>query len=108
LSEDVGRVGCERCADLRAPFPITSDAALRNAIRVVHDNLKDKTLVEVHYAPGAVVPLRPSKFAYLQPDGPWDDFLAYYFACTACGQPYRLSAETYHGSGGSWEPVLRI
>ncbi len=108
MSSSAAAVGCERCAELSAPFRITSPAALQNAIRVVRDNLKDKTLVEVHYSPQAVVPLTQSKFSSVSAEGPWDDILQYCFACTICGQPYRLSAETYHGSGGSWEPVPRV
>jgi hypothetical protein len=28
------------------------------------------------------------------------------FACTACGQRFLLSAESYHGSGAEWEMVI--
>lgn len=44
--------------------------------------------------------------AEIRKDKPWpDDHLEHYFSCVACGQRFRLGVETYHGSGGRWEPV---
>lgn len=37
-------------------------------------------------------------------DGPWPDFIEAYFD-DQNGQRYKLSVETYHGAGGSWEKV---
>ena len=36
-------------------------------------------------------------------DGPWPDFLDLRFRSPA-GRCYRLSVETFHGTGGSWTP----
>jgi hypothetical protein len=37
-------------------------------------------------------------------DGPgWGDFVDNHFSCTACGQHFRLHAETHHGFGGAFE-----
>lgn len=33
------------------------------------------------------------------------DALEHRFRCTSCGQRFRLTAETYHGSGGRWDLV---
>ena len=42
----------------------------------------------------------------LQPGGVWpDDFIEHVFECTHCGQHFRLVFETYHLSGGTWEPT---
>ena len=38
-------------------------------------------------------------------DGPWGDYLEFYFECSQCRQVFRLAAETYHGAGGAWKPV---
>ena len=39
-------------------------------------------------------------------EGRWaSDYIEHEFACTACGQGFRLGFETYHGSGGRWEPI---
>jgi len=35
----------------------------------------------------------------------WGDFVNNYFSCLSCGQWFNLQAETYHGSGGAFEPV---
>jgi len=37
-------------------------------------------------------------------DGPWPDFLEAYFEDLE-GARYKLTVETYHGTGGSWERV---
>ena len=34
-----------------------------------------------------------------------DDFIEHTFWCRQCNQEFRLYVETYHGSGGSWQPV---
>ena len=42
-------------------------------------------------------------FTALEPTGPYPDTLHYYFDCPKCGCLFELTAETYHGSGGSWK-----
>jgi hypothetical protein len=38
---------------------------------------------------------------------PWpDDLIELVLKCSYCGQKFVLSVETYHGSGGSWKPLL--
>jgi hypothetical protein len=32
-----------------------------------------------------------------------DDVIIHDFQCSNCGQPCKLAADTYHGSGGTWE-----
>ena len=41
-------------------------------------------------------------FAALDLEGSAPDVLAYDFRCKQCGATFCLSAETYHGQGGSW------
>jgi hypothetical protein len=38
-------------------------------------------------------------------DGPWPDYIEMFFEDARSGERYRLSVETYHGSGGTWERV---
>jgi hypothetical protein len=38
----------------------------------------------------------------LPDEGPWPDYVEALFQ-SADGQRYRLSVETYHGTGGSWQ-----
>lgn len=45
----------------------------------------------------------PTPFEELAAGAGWDDIVSYFFTCIWCGQSFRLGAETYHGSGGSWE-----
>lgn len=42
----------------------------------------------------------------LGPGRPWPvDVVEHTFLCPACGKRFRLSVDTYHGSGGEWTPV---
>lgn len=61
-------------------------------------------------ASGALVPVNSSgtdfpsaQLADVSDDGPWPDFLNMRFRSPA-GRCYRLSVETFHGTGGSWSP----
>jgi len=36
-------------------------------------------------------------------DGPWPDYIEMHFEEANSGERYRLSVETYHGTGGTWE-----
>ena len=46
------------------------------------------------------------KLADVRPGAPWpDDCIHHTFRCTNCSQTFRLAVETYHGSGGTWQPV---
>jgi hypothetical protein len=39
--------------------------------------------------------------------GPWpDDVISHIFECSNCRQKFKLAAETYHGSGATWEMLL--
>ncbi len=38
-------------------------------------------------------------------EGPWPDYIEMYFEDTNSRDIYRLTVETYHGAGGSWERV---
>jgi hypothetical protein len=42
----------------------------------------------------------------VKPSGVWvNDFIEHILECVACGQHFRLGFETYHLSGGTWEPT---
>lgn len=96
---------CENCEELSQRYEIKRSAQLSKAIRVVRDNLADGTIVESTYWPEGILKLDQSDFSSLHETGPWDDVFAYYFECSSCRQKFCLGAETYHGSGGAWEPI---
>jgi hypothetical protein len=65
-------------------------------------------------ASGALVPVNSSstdfptaQFADVSDDGPWPDYLDIRFR-NRVGQYYRLSVETFHGTGGSWTPDAKL
>ena len=98
---------CQMCLDLQAPFSIRTPSDLTRAIQVIKANLKDGTLIESSYHPeGQPTPTpRVVPFDEVEEKGPWDDYVEHYFSCTRCGRVFKLSAETYHGSGGAWSPI---
>lgn len=92
---------CPACKDLNIEFQIRFPSDLRKAIAVVSDHLADGTISNVTTGDGL-------PFDELVSSGKWDDVLLYHFQCNTCGQLFRLSAETYHGSGGRWKPIDKI
>lgn len=94
---------CEHCSEVNQEFRIRSPIDLEKAIRVVADNLSDGTIRESDYWPKGVLNCCDSgPFSELANGKSLGDFVDYYFECPECGQLYHLTAETYHGSGGSW------
>lgn len=99
---------CEHCREVNQEFRIRSPRDLERAIKVVADNLKDGTIRESAYWPPGILNCCDSgAFSELAKGRPWGDIVDYYFECPECNQLYHLSAETYHGSGGSWCPAER-
>lgn len=61
-------------------------------------------------ASGELEPTEPSvpsfasdtALADIPEDGPWPDYFELHFLAPNTGQRYKLSVETYHGTGGMW------
>jgi hypothetical protein len=99
--------GCEHCKEVCQNYRINFPSDLKQAIRVVQDNIADGTIIESGFWPDQYMKTTNTPFSEIQSKGPWDDLLIYYFECLRCKQLFKLSAETYHGSAGSWEPINR-
>jgi len=93
-------VTCARCQELAVEFRIRFPSELRSAIRVARDNLADHTIREV--SSGGAQSQR--SFSEVAAGATFDDALNYLFECCSCAQRFSLTAETYHGSGGKWQP----
>ena len=93
---------CERCEELHQRCEIRTPGELAKAIRIIQASLDGGTLEQAQRAGlgASTVP-----FASIGEGGPWDDVLLYEFFCRSCGARFRLSAETYHGRGGEWQPL---
>lgn len=89
---------CTQCQDLQVRFEISHPSELRKAMRVAKDNVADGTLSVV----GGNDEAWTTPFDQASVEGPWDDIVHYKFKCNHCGMQFSLSAETYHGRGGSW------
>jgi hypothetical protein len=101
----VNSMGCEKCRDLCRLFEIRSPSDLSKAIRVAKDNIEDGTIVESRDRPDGRDRTQVESVLSVPDDGPWGDYLEFYFECSQCRQIFRLAAETYHGAGGQWKPV---
>lgn len=95
---------CPKCDELHVATGIRSPAELSRAMRIVRANLADGTIQQV-VVPTDDRPHATPFFLSLGDSGPWPDFVNFQFACTMCGSRFELVAETYHGSGGHWQPI---
>lgn len=94
---------CANCHDLCIRVRIRSPQDLERAIRIASKNVEDGTVVEIEKPnPQGAVP-----FSSLAKGGQWDDLVSFRFKCPNCGEEFSLSAETYHGSGGYWQPIVQ-
>ena len=92
---------CRTCDELHAKWEIRSPQDLAKAIRVIQASIEAGTLnVLAHPTVESM-----SAFDTVPADGPWCDVLAYWFSCGQCETRFSLFAETYHGAGGSWQPI---
>lgn len=96
---------CQRCVALTTEYRIVSPDDLRNAIAIASDHIAAGILHQPS-TPGGYVSSTP--FQEVAAGAAWDDIVSYYFQCNACGQVFRLGAETYHGGGGSWQAVASL
>ena len=91
---------------------------MHKAHRVVMANIADGTIVEVdvpfYNEPEKYAALigvekleEPPKedFAALMTADTWPDIILHHFRCTSCQLMFRFAVNTYHGSGGEWEPI---
>ncbi|MDO8651016.1 MAG: hypothetical protein Q7R66_02365 [Undibacterium sp.] len=94
-------MSCHQCQDLCIEYRIALPTELRKAIKIAHENIIDGTIEEILSKAdrSGQIP-----FIELAKSGAWDDVLCYRFRCQECGEAFCLTAETYHGSGGSWKP----
>ena len=93
-------MACPRCEELCVKFAIRSPGELQKAIRIAQQNLQDKTLKEASENDAE----NQTSFAKVASGESWGDSLSYRFLCSSCSEVFLLHAETYHGSGGYWEP----
>jgi hypothetical protein len=95
---------CSQCQEFNTVRSIKSPDDLQQILRFIQNKLAIGDLVETVTAPQGVAGFSQDPFSTLAASGPWPDVLQYSFRCTACGQPFRLAVETYHGTGGTWSP----
>ncbi len=89
---------CSRCEHLDEVVHLRTPGELFRAIGTIRRSLTDGYIEEIDAGPLSSA----LAFSDLSEEGLLDDIVHYRFRCPDCGQNFVLSAETYHGRGGSW------
>ena len=76
---------------------------LSRIIRLIKRALDAGELREIDFWPKYRVSFHRPPFSAIPEEGPWPDYMEYYFESPVTGQCFRLVCEIYHGSGGQWE-----
>ena len=88
---------CENCKGLEEKIKINHPYEYFNIIDQLKPIIDKGTLVLVEGT---------CALDKIKKDMPWpNDFFEHIFECKFCSQKFKLSVETYHGSGGSWEVI---
>jgi len=82
---------------------IRTPNVLSNIIRLIKGALEAGELHEVNFWPKHRASFHRPPFSTISEEGPWPDYMEYYFRSTITGECFRLVCETYHGGGGQWE-----
>ena len=91
------------CAVLGAEYRVTPPSDLRKAFAVARDSIEAGTSQELPRQINAIG--GNTSFQDIANGVTWGDFFCLDFQCSCCGQRFQPSAQTCHGSGGSWRPV---
>lgn len=97
-------MACRNCAPFETPLPIHGPADFEGIVERVRQAVADEVLEYDPHQPDANFAVQPS-FLSLDLGGPWPDTARYHFSCASCGQPFRLSLDTFHGTGGRWSSL---
>ena len=89
---------CQHCNKLSNTVEIRGPRLRRELISMAASGMANGVLVNVSQR----YPHASQPFQDVAAGGPWDDHVNYHFECRYCGTVFRLEAETYHGSGGTW------
>ena len=98
--------GCNHCKEVIIESSIRSPDQFEQALRIVRANIADGTIAQSNYWPAGVIKVCDTPFEQVNGHGPYsEDIYIYYFECPNCKQIFKLSCNTYHGSGGVWRPL---
>jgi hypothetical protein len=96
---------CNNCGVLCEVFKFSQPSELKKAINVIKSNIVAGIINESKFWPEQELKQKMTPFHEIKENGPWDDIIIHYFECKKCAQLFKFSAETYHGRGGSWQPI---
>jgi len=96
-------VSCKGCEALGAEYRVAPPSDLRKAIAGAGDSIEAGTIQELPRQTNATG--GNASFQDIANGVTWGEFFCLDFQCSCCGQRFRPSAETCHGSGGSLRSV---
>jgi hypothetical protein len=94
----------DNCGLVMEEVRIETPDDLEAILRMVRAALADGVISQDQHWPEGQLHVNQLPIGTLGDNGTWPDYFEYYFRCMSDGRRYRLSVETYHGSGGSWMP----
>ena len=93
---------CPTCQTFQQAFKIDSAQAFQGALAALQQALAAGTIIEAAVWPEGQLKMHRPPFDSIARNGPWPDYVQYFFACGGCKTIYQLSVETFHGIGGEW------
>ena len=95
---------CHSCDPFDTTVELKSPAQLARLIGKIRAAVNAQTLHYESFESDRELIGQPS-FSDVSSIGPWPDVMRYHFSCCSCRASYLLIAETYHGAGGTWQPI---
>lgn len=92
---------CTETSGVPVPCAIRSPADLRRILQILQRAIATGTLQQLWPEDSRWV--SEESVENLLDAGTWPDYVEMHFVESQTGGRYRLTAETYHGSGGWWE-----
>lgn len=97
---------CKICRKLNKRKDIITPKHLKKIFKKIKELIENDVFIEINPDTGNII-LKETTIDHIKKEiqGSWGDIIDYYFNCKYCNQKYHLYIDTYHGSGGKWEPI---
>jgi rRNA maturation endonuclease Nob1 len=92
------------CFQENYKLKISTPNDLKKAVKLIKRKIANGNFDEVKNL-NNILERNNIPFQNINDNGPWDDIISYTFRCSKCHNFYRLSVETYHGSGGELKSI---
>ena len=86
---------------------IASPSTLSWIIIEIKKNISSGLLEQVYPESEMSIIATKESIHEIPDQGPWMDYIEMYFKNTKCSSIYKLTAETFHGTGGEWKLIVK-